>query len=291
MINAYQLGASLYVPAIHEQLLDIAQANKLSNVRSLIYCTEDALHPNDIPLALDNLQQLLKALSPHDTRHHFIRLRNPQIMQEVLKLQHIEKICGFVLPKISAQNLQEYSALLDYPFQLMPTLETADTFLESAMLALREQLLQPQWFERILCLRIGGNDLLSLLHMRRPTTSTIYDTALGSVIARLVGIFKPYGFHLSAPVFEFLNENNLLDMEIQQDLRYGLTGKTAIHPDQIPLIERHYRISASDKYIAEQILSSNKAIFNTNATMQEPATHSNWAKATLTAFSIYGEKK
>lgn len=290
MLNAYQLGASLYVPAIHSQLPAIASGDKLSFVRSLIYCTEDAIHLNDLPLALEQLQILLDLLKADDPRHHFIRLRNPQIMESILQLRGIEKMAGFVLPKIQADNLQDYCLLLDYDFQLMPTLETADTFSEAAMIALREQLLQPAWFDRILCLRIGGNDLFSLLHLRRPRGCTIYDTALGSLIARLVGIFKPHGFYLSAPVFEFLEAAEYLAAEVEQDLRYGLIGKTAIHPEQIPLIERHYRVSASDKYLAEQILSSKQAVFNANATMQEVSTHSNWAKAVLAAWQVYGER-
>lgn len=290
MINPYQLGASLYVPAIHEQLPAIARGDKLGFVRSLIYCTEDALHPNDLPQAFAQLQLLLDTLPAQDRRLHFIRLRNPQVMQEILQLRGIEKISGFVLPKISPHNLHEYAPLLSYDFALMPTLETGDTFLESAMLDLRRQLLHPEWFARILCLRIGGNDLLSLLHMRRSRNATIYQGALGALIARLVGIFKPYGFYLTAPVFEFLEEQVLLAQEVQEDLRYGLIGKTAIHPEQIPLIERHYRVSAGDKYLAEQILSSQRAVFNADATMQEVSTHSNWAQAVLKAWAVYGEK-
>ena len=165
MLNAHQLGAALYVPATHPQLMSIARGEKLSHVRTLIYCTEDAVTPEDLPHALTQLQALLHALSPNDPRHHFIRLRNPQVMEHILALAYLHKIRGFVLPKISADNLDDYAELLHYPYQLMPTLESADTFLEAPMLRLRELLLRPAWRERILCLRIGVNDLLSQLSM------------------------------------------------------------------------------------------------------------------------------
>ena len=60
----------------------------------------------------------------------------------------------------------------------------------------------PAWRARILVLRIGGNDLLNLLGLRRQRGHTLYETPLGAVIARLVTTFKPHGFRLSAPVFE-----------------------------------------------------------------------------------------
>lgn len=290
MLNAHQLGAALYVPATHPQLMSIARGEKLSHVRTLIYCTEDAVTPEDLPHALTQLQALLHALSPNDPRHHFIRLRNPQVMEHILALADLHKIRGFVLPKISAENLDDYAELLHYSYQLMPTLESADTFLEAPMLRLRELLLRPAWRERILCLRIGGNDLLSQLSMRRPRGATLYQTPIQNVIARLVGIFKPYGFYLSAPVCEFFDEVDLLAAEVQQDLWHGLTGKTAIHPKQIPLIEQYYRVAASDVALAHDILNSKQAVFNAQQTMQEVSTHSRWAQEILIAAQTFGEE-
>ena len=287
--NPHRLGAVLYVPAIHPQLIQIALGEKLGRVRSLIYCTEDAVRPDDLPWALEQLQEFLHILPPQDKHNHFIRLRNPAVMEQVLSLRGLEKIRGFVLPKIDAGNLHEYAALKNLPFLLMPTLETADALLEAPMLRLRGLLMQPDWKSRVLCLRIGGNDLFNHLHMRRPRGVTLYQTPLQSVIARLVGIFKPYGFHLSAPVFEFLDQPELLAREVEQDLQYGLTGKTAIHPDQIALIEQYYRISREDKELAERILDSQKAVFNANQTMQEVGTHKNWAKNVLAAWEVFGE--
>ncbi|MDO4878000.1 MAG: HpcH/HpaI aldolase/citrate lyase family protein [Neisseria sp.] len=289
MLNPHRLGAALYVPAIHPQLMQIAAGEKLAHVRSLIYCTEDAVHPDDLPLALEQLQEFLHILPPQDKRNHFIRLRNPEVMGQVLALRDLHKIRGFVLPKVDAGNLHEYAALQNGPYCLMPTLETADALLEEPMLRLRDILLQPAWRARVLCLRIGGNDLFNHLHMRRPRGVTLYETALQGVIARLVGIFRPYGFHLSAPVFEFLDCPELLAREVRWDLQYGLTGKTAIHPDQVALIEGHYGVSRADKELAEQILSSRAAVFNVNRTMQEVGTHANWAREILAAWEVFGE--
>ena len=281
MLDPYQLGASLYIPATHPHLDAIARGEKLAHVRSVIYCTEDSVTERDLPKALAQLQTLLHHIPADCPRNRFIRLRDPAVMQHILALKHIDKIHGFVLPKITAANLDDYCALHGTPWQLMPTLESADTFLESAMLRLRDAL-EP-WRAQILCLRIGGNDLLNHLHMRRPRGATLYDTPIGDLINRLVGIFKPHGYHLSAPVFEFLDQPELLAREVRADLRHGLTGKTAIHPDQIAIIEQHYCVSHAEQQLARDILASADAVFNHGNTMQETATHSNWARATLAA--------
>ncbi|WP_298079568.1 HpcH/HpaI aldolase/citrate lyase family protein, partial [uncultured Cardiobacterium sp.] len=154
-MNAHQLGACLYVPAIHPQLAAIARGEKLPHIRSVIYCTEDSVAARDLPRALEQLAASLGEIPADCPRNRFIRLRDPATMQRVLKMPHIERIHGFVLPKISADNLDDYAALRDTPWQLMPTLESADTFLESAMLRLRDQL-DRDWRAQILCLRIGG---------------------------------------------------------------------------------------------------------------------------------------
>ena len=76
--------------------------------------------------------------------------------------------------------------------------------------------------DRILALRIGGNDLLALLGLRRPRQMTIYRTPLGPVIGKLVTTFRPYGFVLTGPVFEHLDTPALLAQEVEEDLAHGM---------------------------------------------------------------------
>ena len=70
---------------------------------------------------------------------------------------------------------------------------------------------------------------------------------------------------------------------MREDLRHGLTGKTAIHPAQVPLIEAHYRVSRAERELAERILNDDSAIFRADGAMQEKTTHSNWARSVLQA--------
>lgn len=173
----------------------------------------------------------------------------------------------------------------------MPTLETKDVFDQSAMIELRQALLEDKVASKILMLRIGGNDLMNLLGIRRPRAATIYETPVGSIISQLVTTFKPFGFSLSAPVFEYLDDMTTLQKEIQLDLAHGLIGKTAIHPDQIETIESSYAVDAKDYHMALSLIDqSAPAVFKMHNAMCEVATHKQWAEQIIIRQQCYGIK-
>lgn len=239
------MGASFYIPATRSDPLEVARGEKLADVRSVIFCTEDAVNARDVPLALRNLGAALPSLSYAAHQMRFVRVRNPDVMRQVLALPGSEQIDGFVLPKVTRGVLPEYLRQIKGRGQLiMPTLETKEVFDEREMIALRKLLERTGVQEHVLSLRIGGNDLLSLLGMRRPRGRTLYQTSLGPVIARLVTTFKPSGFNLSAPVFEYIEDVTTLQREVEEDLAHGLIGKTAIHPDQVPIIHACYGVAS-----------------------------------------------
>lgn len=290
MRDVPELGASLYVPTTRQDLVQIAQGTKLSEIRSVILCTEDAVNAEALPFALANLRHAMPLLQCGPQQMRFVRVRNPHVMQQVLAMPGVEQLDGFVLPKVTRALLPEYLALLrGHHHRIMPTLETKEVFDEREMIALREVLEREDVAERVLTLRIGGNDLLSLLGMRRPRGKTLYQTPLGQVIARLVTTFKPSGFNLSAPVFEYLDDRETLLREVSEDMDHGLVGKTAVHPDQVPQIEACYRVHAPDLEMANRILAEDApGVFRMHDAMCEPATHRNWAHRLCKSASCFG---
>ncbi|MEW5839315.1 MAG: HpcH/HpaI aldolase/citrate lyase family protein [Pseudomonadota bacterium] len=287
---AERLGASLYVPATHPDLALIAAGEKYPFLRSVIFCTEDAVSNAQLETALDNLRLTLAHMPPDSSTLRFVRVRNLEIMQRVLAMPGQEKLDGFVIPKATRHNLDDYFAPIAHSRHwLMPTLETAEVFCEQEMRLLRDKLSEPHLRARILALRIGGNDLLALLGIRRPRHVSIYRTPLGGIIARLVTTLRPHGFHLTAPVFEHLDIPELLSMEVEEDLLHGLIGKTAIHPSQIPLIEKHYRVCPNDLDAAHKILDNHSpAVFQHGGSMCEISTHRSWARTILTRVQAFG---
>lgn len=284
------LGASLYVPATHKDLQPIAQGDLLGEVRSLIFCTEDAVADSELSYALFNLSLVLQHMTQRPSADRFVRVRNPDILRRVLDMPGSEKLTGFVLPKATRHNFDAYfRQVRKTPFQLMPTLETAEVFDDTEMKLFRQCLEQPGVREHILALRIGGNDLLALLGIRRPRSMTIYRTPIGLVISRLATTFLPYGFALTAPVFEHLDSPALLAQEVQEDLAHGLVGKTAIHPSQVALIEQHYRVNHHDVEAALRIMNpESPAVFKMHDSMCEVATHRAWAHGVVEQARVFG---
>ena len=287
---AKSMGASLYVPANHKHLMAAANGERLGHVRSLIFCTEDAVADADLSWALFNLSVVLANMHAEVPAERFVRVRNPEVMARVLAMPGADKLTGFVLPKATRYNFEAYfKQVRSTEHMLMPTLETAEVFNDWEMRQFRKTLEAPGVRPRILALRIGGNDLLALLGLRRPRGMTLYRTPLGPVIARLVTTFRPYGFVLTAPVFEHLDLPELLDQEVAEDMAYGMVGKTAIHPSQIALIEQHYRVKPNDLAAARAILDvDSPAVFQMHNSMCEVATHRAWAERMIEQSNVFG---
>ncbi|MDZ7620905.1 MAG: HpcH/HpaI aldolase/citrate lyase family protein, partial [Candidatus Competibacteraceae bacterium] len=154
---------------------------------------------------------------------------------------------------------------------------------------LRDRWQHAGWSGSVLGLRIGGNDLLNLLGIRRARGATIYDTPLRGVIADLVCIFHPGGYRLSAPVFDYLDTPHVLAREVDADLQHGLVGKTVIHPSQIPVIEARYRVPHVDYEMALAVLAPEAAaVFTLHDAFCEPTTHQRWAAGILERARVFG---
>lgn len=288
--SGWEYGAPLYVPALHPDLLKIANGEKIPLLRSMIICTEDSVSEKDVESAIRNLKKYIPLINAKADFYRFIRPRSPDVLKRILEIRGIDEIDGFVLPKFTMSNREEYlKPLQDSQFLIMPTLETADVFNPLAMRELALSLTEDAIRPRISLIRIGGNDLLNLLGIRRLIGMTLYETPLAGVISQLVTNYKPLGFSLSAPVYEYLSDRETLDKEIYLDMAHGLIGKTAIHPSQIPLIEKHYAVSYEDYESALSILDANMpAVFKMHDAMCEVSTHSNWARQILDRYDSYG---
>lgn len=134
---------------------------------------------------------------------------------------------GFALPKFGPHTLGDWLRVWDDSkgHRLLPILETAEVFDHRKMEIMRDRLEDYGLKAHIVCLRIGGNDLLNLLGIRRRRGATIYDTPLRGAIADLVRVFNPAGYRLSAPVFDYLDTPEVLIREVEADLQHGLVGK------------------------------------------------------------------
>lgn len=292
-MDALELGATLYVPAVRPDLFDIVCGERHPALRSSVVCLEDSIRPADVPLALTNLAYLLRRLAepaPEPRPPVFVRPRDANMLAHILSFAGVEAVKGFVIPKATADSLPAYlRSLASDEHLLMPTLETREVFDPAQIRRLRDQLLSIE--HRILAIRIGGNDLLQNIGTRRSLVRSVYQGPLGSTIAVLVTAFAPFGFALSAPVFEHFDNPDLLREEVELDIEHGLLTKTAIHPSQIGVIQDAYRPGAHELAEARAILAAGRAgVFALNGSMCEPATHRRWAQTVVSRAAIFGVK-
>nr|WP_232452674.1 HpcH/HpaI aldolase/citrate lyase family protein [Burkholderia ubonensis] len=246
--------------------------------------------------ALGNLQALLTQIDvrggrPAEGPLVFVRPRDvgmAAVLNDWPLMKHVD---GFVVPKLTLKRLGAWEKAVSNPdLLLMPTLETADVYNPGAMVELG-QALKASLSERIIALRIGGNDLMGCLGLRRNPARTLYDTPMSYVIPMLAGVMGAQGFSLTAPVFEQLATPALLQAELELDICHGLVGKTAIHPRQISLIQDTLRVSLEDLNAARLIVDQGaQAVFRHNDAMCEPATHHKWAANILERAKWLGVK-
>ncbi len=107
-MKSLDLGASLYVPATRSDLIEIACHRKIGNLRSVIFCLEDAVRSDEFELALDNLARLCQVLD-EASMLRFVRVRNPNVLRLLLDLpgSSRSRVCPSetdtgVIPRVSA---------------------------------------------------------------------------------------------------------------------------------------------------------------------------------------------
>ncbi|RQT00690.1 citrate lyase [Burkholderia contaminans] len=295
-ISPFALGATLYMPATRSDILDVVSGTRLPELRSLVVCLEDAVAAIDVESALVNLRTLLMNIDARGGRVEsgpllFVRPRDAAMAAVLNDWPLMKHVDGFVVPKLTLQSLSSWENAVSHPdLCLMPTLETADVYDPGAMVELGSAL-KANLNRRIIALRIGGNDLMGCLGLRRNPATTLYSTPLSYVIPMLAGIMGAQGFALTAPVFEQLATPHLLNEELELDIAHGLVGKTAIHPSQIRIIQEALRVSLEDFNCATLIVNdAAPAVFKHNDAMCEPATHYKWAVNILERAKWHGVK-
>lgn len=273
------LGASLYVPATHKALATIL-GEGCHNARSLIVCTEDAIAPKSVVWAVRRLINELKAAPANVSFLRFVRPRNPFVLRQLInEPKALAKLDGVVVPKFDANTAPAWQEVLDQAPELavMPTLETALLFRESSAIATLDAI--DALTNPVIALRIGANDMLGAIGIKRQPGQTVYDTPLRSTIERLITLFRPAGYELAAPVCDLIGEPETLAREVAQDIAWGFYAKTCVHPSQIDVVEAHFSQALERQHHqAQALLNRTDAVFKEGGQMIERTCHGNWAQ-------------
>ncbi len=312
----YSVGALLYCPANNKTIADSILNQKFSRPFSLALCLEDAIADRYVSEAESILCHTLQKLYRHTQERDFflpkifIRVRTPEQIPRLSRQfgDSLEIVNGYIIPAFSLTNADDYiHALITVnehspkPLYMMPIYESPDlvdlrnrSFL---LYALKDKLKPIE--DRILNIRVGGNDLCHIFGFRRHLAESIH--RIGPVANILSDIVTVYGtdYVVSGPVWEYFRGDcwrQGLIQEITDDKLCGFTGKTVIHPNQIEVVNAAYQVPAEDLADAKSILdwdASSHSLVAANPAgerMNEYKTHYNWARQTLFMAQAYGTK-
>lgn len=299
-VKAERLGATLYMPAINVKARDILAGipdAQSFGAGSIVICLEDALGETDVDRGLAVLSEALPARAARkadlgladDAPLVFIRPRGMAMARRISEMDGFASVDGMILPKVTAANAGDWLALArEHSIDVMPTLETAEFFDPAGVAAVRD-IFVAEGMGQILAVRIGGNDLLNCLGVRRTRGLTSHEGPLAWPLGMIATNMMAAGFAVSAPVFDIIDDLETLQREVTRDVALGFVGKTAIHPAQIPIINAALRVDPVDMRAAAAILDDNAAaVFQIGGMMCEPATHRVWAQRVLRRAARWG---
>ena len=310
----YSVGALLYCPANNESIVDSITKEKFGTKFSLALCLEDTINDNFVVEAEQILVNSINEIfinfqkKPFYLPKIFIRVRNAEQICRLTKAfdNSIEIITGFIIPKFSSDNVNEYitellraNEISSKTLYMMPIYENS-TIIDlrnrtEILYSLKDTLNKVN--ELVLNIRVGGNDLCHMFSFRRHSNESVHRIKpISNIFSDIITVYG-MDYVVSGPVWEYYSGSNWdkgLTQEIQDDKLCGFTGKTVIHPNQISIVNDAYRVSRSDFNDAQSILNWNK---NSNSfvsgnlsreRMNEYKTHNNWAQQTLFLAEAYG---
>ncbi|MCA9775036.1 MAG: HpcH/HpaI aldolase/citrate lyase family protein, partial [Myxococcales bacterium] len=230
-LAAYEIGATLYMPVLHQRVREIVLGAAAPPASSIVLCLEDALHESDVERGVTTLMGLLAAAParPAARPRLFIRPRSFDMAARLRSVPGIGRIDGFVAPKIRVETLPDWISLLSgSDLRLMPTIETGEFFDPARLVAVRDLILG-SGPDRIAAVRLGGNDLLGTMGLRRQRGVTAYEGPLGWFLSMAGSILTSAGVPVAAPVFDIIDDLETLRREVERDVAMGFISKTEIH--------------------------------------------------------------
>lgn len=313
-IRGYDVGALLYCPAnAHQSIADALRDERYPKPFSLAFCLEDTVAEGAVEEAEEALFRTLEQISRYHTQQEFylplifIRVRSPQQLKKLAERYSpfTSVLRGFILPKFFVDNCDAYIQVIQEISRQWPEYRYMPIFEAAAMIDLstryqnlvrvKEKLEAVS--DRILNIRVGGNDLSHAFGLRRSVHDTIYDVRpVAHLLIDIVTTFATQ-YVVSGPVWEYFAGEGWdtgLRRELAQDLLSGFVGKTVIHPNQIPVVNDMLKVSRRDYQDACHILGWDQdagllVSASPDATrMDEVKTHSNWANRILHLAKAYG---
>lgn len=301
-ILQYKVGGLLYMPAFQKNIVKKIAQNKLPHLNSAAFCLEDSIQEDSLDDAEKSLKVILQELeSLENLPLIFVRIRSPRHLETFHEeIGSKSKILnGYILPKFDMSNAGAFINLAkQINLFIMPTLESNRV---ASLLTRRTELLSlkqalDEIKEIVLNIRVGVNDFCNLYGLRRNVNQTIYDIGVvRDILTDILNVFAN-DYVISGSVWNYFNGKfwaQGLRNELFLDKSNGFIGKTAIHPNQLPIIFESMKVSRADFDDANLILnwkSNTHGVMKSadGSRMNEINCHLRWAKRIKLLGEIYG---
>ncbi len=310
---AYRVGGLLYMPAFQENIVEKIRHGAIPGLSSVAFCLEDAIQDNAVMQAEQALRRTLSKLAALPAELLpliFIRVRSPEQMRRLHEANTAahDVITGYILPKFDTGNAKAYlettrslNGESARRVHIMPILESeliADIATRAAELTKLKNMLDDMG-ALVLNIRVGGNDFCRLYGLRRSMHQTIYDIAVvRDILSDILNVFAR-DYVVSGPVWNHFGPQTGgewaqgLAKELELDRLNGFTGKTAVHPAQLPLIRQSLAVSREDYEDAHALLHWPEGRLGVGKSthgdqMNEVKCHSSWACRIRLLGDIYG---
>ena len=286
-LHYIELGATLFIPAHHHNILPLIQRKKIPYLKSMVIDFEDGVTSQQRREGLDKLEKYLDAIDTNSA-YVFIRPKDPQMLKDISLREDIQRCDGFVLPKFSLQTAPLYLEYLDATQHMfMPSFEGLEVFENDTLQKLFEMLLP--YKERIVLVRFGLEDLYKQLLLPRECATNPFDiSSISVLLGGFIAKAKLYQFGISGGVYGCFEDEKRLRVYTQRDLNEGLFSKTTIHPKQIGVIHDVYKVDAKELEYAKKIVAQHEGVGSYNGQMIETATMQNYADLVLQRAKLYG---
>lgn len=255
------IRSTLFVPADSEKKLSKAAS---AGADALVLDLEDAVLPARKPVAREMMQAYLASLPSRE--HIWVRvndLGSGEVLKDLVRVVPARP-AGILLPKIKGpEDLVVMAHYLDAleaehglePGQLRITAIVTET--PAAMLRMGE--LVRQAHPRISHVTWGGEDLSAAMGAGDPRTPQgawrpMYEYARNQCL--LLG--HAIGAEVLDTAYVNFKDPEGLRASCLQSRYDGFTGRIAIHPDQVPIINEAFTPTATERQLAQRIVDAFK---------------------------------
>lgn len=245
----------LFIPGNREKMLNKAETCEADVI---IFDLEDSVPENDKENGRQILKEFLTGFVNAAEKELIIRINACPYLwkKEIVELSSCNQISAFMIPKANVELLREMDLFLNEveiklekpigTFRLIPLIESPQSIIDVHNIATSSS--------RIMGMLFGAEDFVKQMNISRTVTGEEI------LVARSIFTMACSAAGIEAYDTPFTDINNMagLEWDTNRGKSLGMTGKAAIHPNQISVIQKIFTPQESEIEKARRIIEGNE---------------------------------